>query len=226
MSTRVSQLLAALVGSAALFTVTPAAQAAVLTFDDTTAPALLSAASPLTSQYSALGVTFSGTGAVLNEVSDFLVTGYSAPNYLAYTSEAIIGFGTANAVSKAFDVITFSEPLSAVSFRVGSGLTGPPSSVGRTVNVRAFDTAGGQVAMQSITLESMLRMVTLSGSDIRSITLMVALDFDDEEGVGFVVDDITTRAAGEDVPEPVSAVLMGSALAGLLISRRRSRNRR
>ncbi len=226
MSTRVSQVLAALVGSAALFTVTLPAQAAVLTFDDTTAPALLSAATPLTAQYGALGVTFSGTGAVLNEVSDYLVTGYSGANFLAYNSEAIIGFGTANATSKAFDAFTFSTPLRAVSFLLGSGLTGPPSSVGRTVEVRAFNAAGIEVDMQSITLESALRMVSLSGMDITSVTLMASLDFEDEEGVGFVVDDITTRVAGEDVPEPVSLALMGSALAGLLVSRRRSRSRR
>jgi len=227
MSTRFSQVLTALVGSAALFTVTVPAHAAVITFDDTTAPALLSAATPLTTQYGALGVTFSGTGAVLNEVSDYMVTGYSGLNYLAYTSEAIIGFGTADAVSKAFDVFTFSTPLSAVSFRLGSGLTGPPSSVGRTVEVRAFNSAGVEVAMRAVDLESMLRMVTLSGMDITSVTLMAGLDFDDEEGVGFVVDDITTTVAGDGgVPEPASIALLGSALAGLLISRRRSATRR
>lgn len=221
MNTRLPRFVAALISSAALLTVAVPAHAVLINFDDTTAPALFSDAQPLTS---AGGVTFSGTGAVLNEDSDFMVTGYSGLNFLAYNSEAFIGPLANDVMSQAFDVFTFSTPLSAFSFMVGSGLTGPPPSVGRMVEARAF--SGNMLLdMRTITLTSALQTVFLRGPGITRVTLTGNVGMDDE-GIGFVVDNLDTAPAGNNVPEPASLVLLGSALAGMFVSRRRAAARR
>ena len=216
-----SRLAVVLVGSLLLSSLSATAHAAVITFDDVAAPALLSDAQALTSQYSAQGVTFSGTGAVLNQDSDFMVTGFSAPNFLAYLSEAIIDFSGAGSTSEASDVITFAAPLSALSFQVGSGLTGPPPSADRLLTVQAFDASNMLVASQSVTLQSALQTVSLSGAAITRVTLAAALEFDGEEGVGFVLDDLMTTPAGASVPEPGMLALLAPAVTGLMLLRRR-----
>lgn len=221
MRTRLFRRFAAAAGSVALVTLSSPAYAAVITFDDTTAPALFSEAQPLTTQYSALGVTFSGTGAVLDGLtSDFMVTGYSSPNLVAYLSEAFIGPLSANITSEASDVITFSTPLSGVSFLAGSGL---PLGMGRTLDVRAF--AGTMmVDSESLELGDVLQMVSLTGMGITSVSLRAMQLFEDEEGVNFVIDNLNTTPA-QAVPEPMTLVLLGSGLMGAALSQRRRRGR-
>jgi hypothetical protein len=195
------------------------AQAAVITFDDVVAPTLLADAQALTTQYSAQGVTFSGTGAILHEDSDFMITGYSPSNFLAYLSEAFIDFAGSSTTSEASDVLTFSSPLSAVSFKAGSGLT---PGAGRLLTVHGFNAGGMLVASQAITLGSTLQTVALSGQAITRVTLAATLDFTGEEGVGFVVDDLMTTPAGAAVPEPALFTLLVPAMTGWFMARRRS----
>ena len=215
MTRRFSRALSALAGSLALLTVTATAHAAVITFDGAPAPATLGDAQAVTTQYSAQGVTFSGTGAVLNATSDFMVTGYSGNNFLGYNSQAFIDFNGSASVSQAFDVLTFASPLTSVSFLAGSGLS--PAS-GRTLSVRAFDASNMLVDSSAVTLGSMLQSVGVSGMGITRVEFDVDLEFVDEEGVAFVIDDVTT----DTVPEPLTVGLLAVGLTGMAIRRRRA----
>jgi hypothetical protein len=88
-----------------------------ITFDDTLAPAGFHGTAPLTDQYAALGVTFSGPsagagGAVLNQGSGFFVAGVSGPNFLA--------FNVAEGYPVGPETITFAQPVQRVSIKAGA----------------------------------------------------------------------------------------------------------
>lgn len=217
MSTRFHRhVLAALAAAVALVAVPTSASAAVITFDDITAPAQFGEAQPLTTQYSAQGVTFSGTGAVLDAVlSDFLLDGAAeARNILAYSGLTTIDFGGANErLSMPFDVLNFAAPLRAVSFHAGSGL-----NVGSILDVRAFNAAGDLLDSTSVELMAELRRVSLSGLGIARLEYGV-----DDEFAEFAIDNLNTTPSGDgaQVPEPMTLSLFATALGAAAFVRRR-----
>lgn len=208
-------LVATLATVLGLAAATPRAHAAVIDFDDTTAPLLFSEAQALTGQYSGAGVTFSGTGAVLDQDSDFLVSGFSPRNFAAYSEASDIDVGGENRVGQASDVLTFSTALSAVSFLVGSGL----SPFG--FEAFAYDASNTLLASASLTLDSALQLVSLSGTGITRVEYGLVDAF---EGDAFVVDDLDLTAVGA-VPEPLTLTLMGVGLAGVTMVRARRQRR-
>lgn len=95
-----------------------------INFDSISAPSLFSETTAL----AAVGaVLFNGSstsalngGAVLDDLSSFGVTGYSAPNFLAFNCEASMLDG---GVPKAPQTIQFPTEVRSVSLKIGSGIS-------------------------------------------------------------------------------------------------------
>ena len=88
-------------GGAAI-TVGPSLDATVIDFDGGTEPCSFNQTTALRAELAAQGVTFDGPGGaldgggILDECSNFSVTGHSAPNFLAFNSGGnYLGGGTA-----------------------------------------------------------------------------------------------------------------------------------
>lgn len=190
-----------------------AAGAVTLDFDEVAdAPLLFFNATPLTTRYADLGLLFSGTGAILNEFSDFEAIGLSPPNRVGYAEDVVIDFDGVAATGDVGDVLRFSVAQDAVSFLAASG-----TNMG-TLAVRGFDAAGMEVAFQSIMLQSMAQLVSLGGGFTRLEFGLV----DPLEGEGFVIDDLTFTQgpAFADVPAPAAFALFGLGLLAVAGVRR------
>ena len=160
----------------------PGAHAAVRTinFDDVVAPSAFASTTPLTTQYAAQGVTFSGPaagqgGAILDESGNFGVSGHSSPNFLAFnTGTYAIGPET----------ILFASPAHSVEIKAGQ--TG-----GGTITVTAFD-GSTPVAESFRTSAPALATLLVQAARITSVRLAFT-------GTTVVFDDLTWASA------PVSA---------------------
>ena len=143
------------------------AQTTTLTFDDVTAPCGFADTGPLTTEYALQGVTFAGPvagsgGAVLNSCSNFGVTGYSAPNFVAFNTGAdYLPGGTAAGP----ETITFASPPSRVSMDVGTTNAGSG-----TATLVAYNGAT-QVGQQTITPGTTMASLSVSAPVITSVVL-------------------------------------------------------
>jgi len=139
---------------AALTTVT-------INFDNISAPCVFASTSPLTTQYTAQGVTFAGPsggkgGAVVNQCGNFSVSGHSAPNFLAFN--AGVGWPVGP------ETLTFTNPSTSVSILAGYAGAG-------TITMTAYNTGGQQVASNSIAASSALKTLSVSASEIKTVKL-------------------------------------------------------
>lgn len=204
---------------AGLATLAPAHAAAVtINFDDAPAAELFATAVPLTTRYSALGVTFSGTGAVLQaETADFMVTGFSPANVLAYAQRVTIGMrlDDESSVSQASDRLTFSAPVSSVSFLTGSGISQGFLQVSAFAGATLVDSTMVNFNATASAIEALQR-VTLRGAGITSVQYRINGATELE---GFVVDNLEFN--GANVPEPTMLLLVGAGLTAAFARRRR-----
>ncbi len=137
--------------------------AVVIDFDDLVAPCTFGETVALSGEYEALGAIFSGPapldgGGVLNECSNFGVTGFSAPNFLAFNCNvAFPGGGNAEGPER----VDFTEPMMFVEFRAASA-----SFAGALIQITAY-TAGDQMVDQnSLSLSSTGQWLSVSGPNI------------------------------------------------------------
>lgn len=136
----------------------------VLDFDDTSAQCAFAGTAPLRNQYAGLGVYFSGRvanngGAVLDACSGFSVSGYSAPNFLAFNSSATYPGG---GVATTPELVRFVTPKSHVELGFASPAPG-------TFVMIAFDSAGGVVGSFVGTLSTAMQTATIDAFGIAGV---------------------------------------------------------
>ncbi|MCB2213309.1 T9SS type A sorting domain-containing protein [bacterium] len=124
-------------------------------FDDLDAPSLFNDQVPLTTEYEDLGVVFQGLGEVLNDGGGFSVSGYSAPNFLAFNT----GVG-----ANPPETLLFDPPITEISI-----LGGHSSSV--FIEMTAYNSGGGQVGYSSVTGTTAMQELSITGNDIVEVVL-------------------------------------------------------
>lgn len=160
----------------------PQAYPLLVDFDDRSAPALFKDTRALRSEYWMEGAVFSGPadkdgGAVLNKDSNFAVSGFSDPNFLAFNSGSKLSSG---GVPRLPETVTFQFPVAAVQLYVGSGLSG---SVGVAIQVEAFNAEGRSLGSVWRNMEGRMRPLTLITAGIQRLVIS-------STAVHVVVDDL------------------------------------
>lgn len=140
----------------------------VINFDDQAQPFLFFDTVALRDEYAALGVTFSGAGpldggAILDQASSFSVSGYSAPNFLAFNCEATLSDG---GHPDAPETLTFSSLVSFVRINVGSGL-----DTGISLSMEAYDDNAQLVAVNSVVVQPELQPLAVAAFGIRYVVI-------------------------------------------------------
>jgi hypothetical protein len=182
---------------ATAFPTTAQAASRQINFDEVTAPCVFSSQpEKLTTLYANIGVIFSGPaadhgGEILNQCGGFGVSGQSAPNFLAFSTEL-----TSENVDGP-ETLQFSPAADSVAIKAGSNSAG-------TVTMTAFDGTAA-VAESSRTLSSTLVPVSVAGSHITSVRVAFTSS-------SFVIDDVVWSsppvAAGDSY-----SVAQGTTLA-------------
>jgi hypothetical protein len=174
---RVWTVLATIVGTGSLLgtIVVGAAGAASATtrvttinFDDVTAPCNFNQTVALRDQYASMGVHFSGSGArdgggILNECGNFGVTGYSAPNFLAFNPAATYSDG---GIPNSPQFIAFDSPVNGVRIRAGS-------DSGGTVQLSAYDAQGHLLGRRTLAMVPALKSIAVGAAGISRVALRV-----------------------------------------------------
>ena len=151
-----------------------------MNFDDVTAPCYFDETVPLTKAYASQGVLFKGPskkdgGAILNECSNFGVSGYSSPNFLAFNVTASYDNG---GVARGPERITFTGgPMSHVQLRVGSGSGGK-------FTLKAYNASGHRIASIKFMLTSALKPASISATGIAYVKIAA-------KAPDWVIDDLS-----------------------------------
>lgn len=144
-------------GAAAL--VSPAA-AFDVNFDELTAPCGFAQTTKFKKDH---GVRFMGSGAVLNECANFQVTGYSAPNFLAFNCAARLSTG---AKAQLPETMTTKYDASSISFLIASD----GSDVGKSIHVHVERSDGAFADGDFILGDSMQQIIGSGGIDLVTIS--------------------------------------------------------
>ena len=178
----------------------------LIDFDDLDAPCYFADTVRLTTRYAALGVVFEGPGgndggAILDECSNFGVTGLSSPNFLAFNPGWTMSDG---GVPRTPEILHFDRPITYLEALVGSGASG-------TVTLAAYNADNALVDSAAVTLASALAPIAVAGDGI--VTVVVSAT----SGVYFVLDDLQfTPAAGQclDLGHPTITPALSTGLGG------------
>jgi hypothetical protein len=197
--------LAAVPASAGVPLVTPPEGARIIDFDNVeNAPASFNQTDAVREHYEALGVDFTGAvnngGAVLAENGSFGISGFSAPNVLAFNVAATLQGGGKPIFPQG---LQFQHPVRYVQFNVGD-------TSGLTITAEAFDVENNSLdvenvvpgnAMQTVVLEARhIAKVVITGGGLTQIIDDVAfvldttvIDFDEEQAPTSFMDAVPLR---------------------------------
>ncbi len=156
----------------------------LIDFDDMIAPGAFDETIALTDEYLGMGLAFSGPlpgdgGGVLNEDGNFGVSGFSAPNFLAFNCHASFMDGHTPEGPERLD---FPVQVTVVSALVGSG-----SGAGFNLTLHAYDDSGNLVdsnsliltnVMQELSVESFGISYVVFGQDSPCVWILDDLGFD------------------------------------------------
>lgn len=182
------------------------ASATVIDFEGTGAPIFFSDAAPLSTRYAAQGVSFAGVGgiggAVVHQEVELGIAARSGTDFLGFNLDAGIGPDERISFAAGQDTVsifaaTYEALVEPVSF-----------------SMSAFDALGNLLGSTTIAGARDWRELTLSASGIHSVVVS-------STAYTWGLDDLSFTGASADVPEPATFGLIGAALAGAMLSRRR-----
>jgi len=186
-------------------TLEPAGGLEVIDFDDAAAPCTHTLAVALRDEYAALGVHFSSSagpndgGAILDECSNYGVTGFSAPNFLAFNSNNTMSDG---GVPRTPEVITFDHAVT--DFQINAGVGG----VSGAVTIEARNSQDAVVGTDSINLASGMQTLSVSGNDICAVIVT-------STAFAFALDDMAFTAQPVPTLPATGFILLAIVLVGL-----------
>ena len=173
--------------------------AVLIDFDAAPAPAAFLDAVALTTEYVDLGVSFVGPGStnggsVLNELGNFGVSGYSPPNFLAFN---ILGTNSDGGIPSGPETLIFDPFIEAIELLAGSQSPGEAT-------LTCFDPSDAMVGTETITMNSTLQVLGITGPEIRRCVLSFTaesavfdnLSFLPLPGTGPVPEEIPTLSTG------------------------------
>ncbi len=154
----------------------------LIDFDDIIdAPSAFSQTVRLYDEYTHMGVTFYGTGehdggAVLNELSNFGVTGHSSPNFLCFNVNLTMEDG---GIPQGPEYIYFDDPVSEVRMLVGSGDLWPAE----WVYLDCWDVDDNYLGWSSIYGDDIMQELSYTADNIGHVMVSFTGDY-------LVIDDL------------------------------------
>jgi Secretion system C-terminal sorting domain len=145
-----------------------------INFDANLEPCLFNDQVPLTNEYAGQGVIFSGAGEVLDECSNFGISNYSSPNFLAFNT-GIPAPGP--------ETMSFSPAISSLSLWAGSANAA-------TITLNAYNAANILVDQDVILATDALQQMSVSGAGI--VTAVISFT-----GTWMCVDDLAFDEADQ-----------------------------
>ena len=128
----------------------------LINFDEQTAPCVFGTQTLPGNTYIQRGLTFSGTWKVLNSCSNFVVSNFSQPNFLAWNT----------ALTSRVESLLFTTPVKDVSF-------GMASNSGVTLNIKLFNEANEIIENRNTPIFSTLTYISFTTNNISKIEISV-----------------------------------------------------